>query len=385
MNGKQFLPMMLIMVMLLFHSNSFAQTSGLNSPVYIVPSWNIHDGDLLIQANSRIYYKNEVYDEPSQPVKAVTLWDAQGAVNLAYGLGTHLELGLSQILYQDAHAGEGGKGYNLPDDISIHLKSGGFGMNPIPLSFGFQLSTHIPLAKYHNIPLEPYTSKSVSYSLMTIVSYAYDANAPQRSLGAHLNLAYLDHNDSGSNLDQADGLTTKESSGVKELVYGGALCLPLSKFNFSIELYGNKYLRRPPEAAYSRYSYIYITPGISYSPESWYSFVLGIDYRVSSARPNISARTITRNAPVFPTWRMNLGVRFNLDSRLQKSRSIENAAIKNTQTEELDVFEQLEKERAAYLKAQEELSDIREERQRMDEMLERLKKVLNEDEDPKKE
>jgi len=385
MNGKRLSPMMLIMVMLFLSSNSFAQTSGINSPVYIVPSWNIQDGDLLIQANSRIYYKNEVHDEPSQPVKAVTLWDAQGAVNLAYGLGTHLELGLSQILYQDAHAGEGGKGYNLPDDISIRLKSGGYQIKSIPLSFGFQLSTHIPLAKYHNIPLEPYTSKSVSYSLMTIVSYAYNTNAPQQSFGAHLNLAYLDHNDSGNNLDQADGIASRESPGVKELVYGGAFCLPISKFNFSIELYGNKYLRRPPEAAYSRYSYIYITPGISYSPESWYSFVLGIDYRVSSARPNISARTVTRNAPVFPTWRMNVGVRINLDSRLKKARSVNDAAINEIQAGELDVFEQLEKEKAAYIKAQEELSDIKEERQRMDEMLERLKKVLNEGEDTKKE
>jgi hypothetical protein len=341
-------------------------------------------GDLLLHGHSRFYYKNEVHKLPDQPTNAVTFWDAQGTFTVFYGLGKTYEIGLSQILYQDNH--KGGSGYNLPDDLYLKFKFASLGPKILPIKFGAQINSRIPTAKYHNIPLEPYSAGNLEFSILGLISYSPNLLSSEESFNAHVNVGYLDHNDIGENLvDESEG-NYKKSTSSKEFIYGVGIVYPITKFDFSFEFYGNRHLSRPPAVAYSRYNYAYITPGITYHPYYWLSVAFGFDYRLTAAKPNESAYTITKNMPVFPTWRMNFGVKINLISKIQ-NRFEEKDETKLSTEKDKGVYEQIADERKQVEDAERELEKIREERKRMDEMLKRLRKVLEfkEKEEEKKE
>jgi len=360
---------------------------GIHGPIYVMSAWNLVKGDLILHGQSRFYFKNEVNDRPGFPRTAVTLWNAQGTVNIFYGLSNNYEIGLSQVMYQDAHGGKSGKGYNLPDDIHLKLKMTSLGPADLPIRFGFQIASRIPTAKYHNVPFEPYSAGKFEFSLMALASFSVNSQLPEHSLNAHANFGYLDHNDSGEKLAEGDADIQYESVGSKELIYALGIVYPVSKFNFSFEFYGNRYLTRPPEPAFSRYSYLYVTPGVSYSAYEWLSVVFGFDFRMTSARPNPAARTISINTPVFPTWRLNFGIKFNLMSRLQ-NRYMENensAMHRSAGSYTKDIYQQIGDEKKQVENAEKELEQIREERKKMDEILKRLRTVLEEDEQKKDE
>ncbi len=360
-----------------------ASTEGIHGPLYLTPAWSLVKGDLVFHGHSRFYFKNEVNDHQGSNRTAVTLWNAQGAFAVFYGLNNNFEIGLSQVIYQDAHSGRSGKGYNLPDDIYLKLKMTSLGPDDLPVQFGFQMISRIPFAKYHNVPLEPYSAGKTEFSFTTLASFSLNSLLPQKSMNMHANLGYVDHNDSGEKLIDGDKKTYYESTGSKELVYGVGLIYPISKFDFSLEFYGNRYLTRPPEAAYSRYSYMYVTPGICYAAYDWLSVIFGFDFRLTAARPNQSARTISINTPVFPTWRLNFGVKFNMTSRLQH-RSVDKEGAAKMETggdHKKDIYKQIAEEKKQVEDAEKELTKIYEERKKMDEILKRLRDVLEDEKD----
>lgn len=358
--------------------------NGIRGPIYLASAYNLLKGDLVLQGHSRFYYKNEVHKMTNQSTNAVTFWDAQGTITILYGFGTNYEIGLSQILYQDNH--KGGQGYNFPDDLYLKFKYASLGSKIIPIKFGAQINSRIPMAKHHNVPLEPYSAGKLEFSILGLISYSPNLVSPEESLNAHVNIGYLDHNDSGENLvDPTEG-NYKKSTSSKEFIYGVGIIYPKTKFDFSLEFYGNRHLSKPPEIAYSRYNYAYLSSGITYNPFYWLSVFFGIDYRLTPARPNEFAHTITKNMPVFPTWKVNTGVKINLMSKLQ-NRFEEKEPSKLVDEQNKGVYEQIATEKKQVEDAERELEKIREERKRMDEMLKRLRKVLDfkEKEEEKKE
>lgn len=344
---------------------------GTRGPIYISTAWNLNKNDILLYGNSRFYFKNEKTTNP------VTYWDAQGILNLFYGVGRLFEVGLSQIIYQDNH--KGGQGYNLPDDLYLKFKLSSINPQKIPFNLGLQIVSRIPLAKHHNLPLEPYAADRIEFSVIGLASYSSNLALPDEAFNAHLNIGYLDHNDVGHFMN---------SSTSKEFLYGIGIIYPISRFDFSLEFYGNRYLKRPPEVVYSRYNYAYITPGITYQPLPYIAFVFGFDYRLTAAKPNLQATTISANMPVFPTWKANFGIRINVMSKIQRryteknDQKFINKATSNENGK--NIYEQISNDRKEVENAEQELLRIREERKRMDEMIERLRNILELKEDTKK-
>lgn len=356
----------LLISCLLFHINDTTASDiyGIRGPIYLNSGWNLTKGDLAFYGHSRFYFKNDVTRISGQPINAVTFWDAQGSFTILYGIGKYSEIGLSQIVYQDNHSD--GKGYNLPDDLYLRLKFASFGPEKIPFDFGVQIASRFPVAKYHNVPLEPYSAGKVEFIFIGLLSYSPNLLKPEDSFNAHVNLGFLDHNDVG---------VTKTTSS-KEFIYGTGIVYPIYSFDFSLECYGNRHLSRPPENAYSRYNYVYVTPGITYRPFYWLSTTFGFDYRLTAAKPNASAHTISGNTPVFPTWRVNLGIKVNLMSRIQKRYEDKNKSDELKNNQEKTVYEQIEDEQKKIKNAEQELESLVEERKRMDDMLNRLRSIL---------
>jgi len=350
---------------------------GNRGPIYLSTAWNLVKGDLTFQGNSRFYFNNKTFTYANSNATAVTFWDVQGALNLNYGLGKHYQIGLSQILYQDNH--KSGSGYNFPDDLFLKVKFGSFPVKPGPIKFGVTLATRLPLAKYHNIQLEPYSAGRVEVALMGLVSFSKNQIYPEDEFNAHLNLGIIDHNDNGkkfieSNVEYVNQKNSRE-------IYGGlALIYPMTKFDFSVELYGNFNISKPPPAAYSRHNYLYITPGITYNVFYWLSLACGFDFRLTkhqSSKSPLIPTAMAKMLPTYPTWRVNFGVRINLVSKLKgRFETKQNFESIRSDKDKKDIYEEIAGERKQIENAEVELQKIREERKKMDEILDRLRKAL---------
>jgi len=350
---------------------------GHRGPLYLSTAWNLSKGDLTFHGNSRFYFNNKTFTHQDDPTTAVTFWDVQGGINVYYGLGKHYQIGLSQILYQDNH--KPGKGYNLPDDLFLKAKFGSFLDRPNPFKFGITLMTRVPIAKNHNIQLEPYSAGRVEFGVIGLASFSKDLIYPEDGLNTHLNLGIIHHNDNGKKFDESNiEYINKKNS--YEIIGGMALIYPISKFDFSMELYGNYNISKPPPAAYSRHNYLYFTPGITYKTSYWLSLACGFDFRLTKNKSNKShllPSGMTNVLPTYPTWRVNFSVKINLISRFQRrfeqKEQLDSVTSKKGET---NVFEEIAVERKKVENAELELEKIRDERKRMDEILIRLRKAL---------
>lgn len=356
---------------------------GNRGPLYLSTAWNLVKGDLIFQGNSRFYFNNKTFTSANNPATAVTFWDIQGGLNLNYGLGQHYQIGISQILYQDNH--KTGSGYNFPDDLFLKVKVGSFLEKPGPIKFGAALTTRLPLARYHNIQLEPYSAGRVEFGILGLLSFSQNQLYPDDGLNAHLNLGIIDHNDKGKKFTESN-ITYVNQANSRELYGGLAAIYPMTKFDFSVELYGNYNITKPPPAAFSRHNYLYITPGINYNAFYWLSVACGFDFRLSkhqSSKSYLLPQFTANVLPTYPTWRINLSVRINFVSKL-KGRFDQKENIESNASDEKkkDVYEKITEERKQIENAEEELQKIRDERKKMDEILNRLRKAL-EIKDPK--
>ncbi len=371
----------LVFVLLCSFVNSYALNSeGLQNPLYIIPAWNLNKGDLTIHAHSKFYFRNEVFNRVNQPTAACTFWDAQGAVNLDYGIGQFYEIGVSQIVYQDNH--KAGKGYNLPDDLFIKFKYASLGSKTLPVNYGVMITSRLPLAEHHNLPYEPYTGGNVEFSINGLLSYSSNLLFPEDAMNMHLNLGFVHHNDKGNTIYINENTVYKQNSHSKQLVYGFALIYPISKFDFSLEFYGNQLITKPNPATYSRYNYTYLTPGISYRPYYWMAVIFGMDIRTSSAVPTDEARRVSPESPVYPGWRLNFGIKINLMAKLQRRHEKQpDFNFLGEKKSEKSIYDQITEERQEIESAELELARIKEERRKMDEMLIKLRNVLEFKED----
>ena len=371
----------IILIIVVFINISLVRAGseqGNRGPLYLSTAWNLAKGDLTFQGNSRFYFNNKTFIYANSPSTSVTFWDIQGGLNLNYGLGKHYQLGISQILYQDNH--KAGRGYNFPDDLFLKAKIASFPNKPGPIEFGAALTTRLPLARYHNVQLEPYSAGRIEFGILGLLSYSKDQLSPEDGINAHLNLGIIDHNDNGKNF--TDSNISYVNQGSSREIYGGmAVIYPMTKFDFSVEMYGNYNITKPPPAAFSRHNFLYITPGITYNAFYWLSVACGFDFRLTknqSSKSNLIPLATANVLPTYPTWRVNLSVRINLASKLKgRFAQKENLQLSAPDNKKKDVYQEISEERKQIENAEEELQKIRDERKKMDEILDRLRKALD--------
>lgn len=368
-----------------------ASEQGINGPLHTTTAWNLAKGDFTFHYNSRFYYNNKNFIQADGQKTGTTYWDVQGGMNVFYGLINHFQLGLAQIFYQDNH--KSGKGYNIPDDMFLSVKAGSFSLKNKSWNFGANVFTRIPLAKYHNVILEPYSAGKIELGVFALTSFTTNPSFPQDGFNGHLNLGIIDHNDHATNLDPNKKSTVLNKHNSREIVGSLALVYPTSKFNFSAELYGNFFITKPPATAYSRHSYLYFTPGINFKAINWLSFAFGFDVRLTphkSSSNNYLTDHFLNLLPTYPLWRLNFKTRLNINSVFQK-RSVKKDNGKKTVTVEKDeesVYQQIDEEKKNIKNARQELEILIKERERMDEILFRLRKALDKEKEeniPKKE
>ncbi len=375
-------------VWLLFSSTTSASTIGFGSgTLHVRPAYSAPRSSFFIGTHARAFFKDEVRKEPSGLSIGETFWDIQGGVGFFYGVTSKLELGLSQIYYQDNH--KGGTGYNVPDDLFLHLKLGSLGRNLGNTRYGLQMDLRLPTAQYHNLPLEAYSAGRIALGVMALASIITEPLFPESGMNIHFNLGFFTHNDVAAHLVDDIRDTLVVAGNTHELVFGSAFSTTWQDFGFFMEMYGRAFLRKPPLNAYTRESSLFFTPGMTYAPNRWMKLRVALDLRILGASDETaydgdqgSYAQVPWSHPLnLPQWRISLGALISLNPNKfqmvrKKENAIKRATVIEVATPEEKVYDDLAGERKKTENAEAELERIRKERQRMEDLLDRLRKIL---------
>lgn len=358
--------------------------NGSRGLTYVHSAWTVDPGFLTVTSHSRVFGKTANFPDSSISVRNVS-----GRLNVNYGLNEHFEISVTPLLYQDTNF-EGNE-VNAPDDLFLSVKAGSFTAHGSKWAYGGLLSLRFPTGYIHNLPLEPYSTNHVSFGLMGLITHATNPVYPEEGTNIHLNLGYWFHNDVGAELIKGNSDVTPESMS-QELLYGFGVRVPGEKVDFSAELFGNIFTSKPPRAAYSRENYVYLAPTFFYKASKWVTLNFGVDVRVTNSddetlyapAENGVPRIFPDPQPNYAAWRLNLGAKFTLlSSTIYRTHQRDLLMQKAESREEL--FQQILKEQREAESAEAELERIRTERIRAEQELERLRRILEEDEQQSRE
>ncbi len=359
------------------------QLNGGRGPVFVRSAWNLEPGYLTLNAQTRFYGKVAEIPGPTPTSTVPTaIWDVQGGFSLNYGISRHFEGSIAPMIYQDANRGKDFKEFNLPDDLYLRMKIGGFGQRGGAMSYGVELGARVPTGDVHNVPFQPYSAGKFSFGVTGLVSYARDPLYPEDALNVHFNLGYWNHNDVGEQLTAVP--LAKDSTLVtamtQEFMYGLAMVLPSERFNFRLEFYGNGFISAPPKTAYSREPVAYFSPGVSYKAYRWMSLDFNTDIRLTGNKDETTYprgfRPISISGlPNYPAWRATLGVKLTLLPTSLYSASERDLLMRKAESRR-ELFEQIIKEQRETESAEAELERIKDERRKAERELDRLRRIL---------
>ncbi len=350
-------------------------TSHLNPSARSLPR-----GQLVALGYSEAYFKQAEYQAASGHLVHVTYWDIQGTVGLRYAVSDHLELGLRQVLYQDNH--KVAPGFNLPDDLFLSAKLAGFGPAPGYLRFGAQVSTRLPLAKYHNVVLEPYSAGRIELCTSGLLSIDTAPASQEHGMALDVAVGLLTHNDLGMQLTAAPEDTIAARSSSRQWVWTVGVTLRRAPFFFGLAVSGNHFLQQPPVTAYSRENWAFISPSVHYCYAQWLSFGTALDIRLYNTADQTTYSDflprVGRGFDNYPPWRVRVLAQILLRSnRPRTSPSPEVKALPASRTPvEDEPIHQLAKQKQAAEEAEQELERIRQERERVARILNKLREML---------
>jgi hypothetical protein len=345
-------------------------------------AWVQDRGQFSLKLTGASFYKTAPKRQAtSRTPDFITFWDVQGGLAANFAVSRRLELSLKQTIYQDTH--HDGKGANLPDDLFLTAKFGSYGGLRSRVKVGFMTAARFPLAKQHNVILEPYSAGSVELGLLGLFSYSKDVLLPENAFNLHLNLGFWHYNDTGKYLIGAEADTFAVLSPSRALLWGAGFAIPSHEFDFTAEVFGRNFMVRPPVTAYSREDFAYFSPGVMYHPAFWATLNVNLDFRLTNDKETTRyspglGNQVNPDLPSFPSWRLRFGARFALNRPApppgQKPLFVSANGRLTTAHKALE--KQLSEERKKTETAEEELSKIRDDRKRMESMLSRLRSLL---------
>jgi hypothetical protein len=368
------------------------QFLGGNSLNYTMTAHSLEPGRMTMNWYSRAWAKS---------IDGANVSDVSQALVVSFGFSRHVEIEIASMLYQDLNlSGRNDVTYNMPDDIYLRFKFGGYALNVMgkSLTWGFATSFRAAAAKYSNVYLEPYNAGANEFSLGFLSSWYQNQLYPLEGRSLHFNLHYLNHNDGGSSeaLDVFTGVS-------HDLEYGLAYRHPLRRWEFFGELHGNTFLKRPENNYYQRANVMWLQPGATFHIFAGMAFTMGLDFRLFESGPALYYDDVAGN-PVglkagqrrpsesfpdyYPSWRFNAKFTYQPSTAFRAMDTFGEVRPESERDwdmrEKLGVTERemidwlgVENEGAEFLDL--ELEKIRAERRRAEKDLERLKEKMKEE------
>jgi hypothetical protein len=281
----------LLSVLLLGVTAQATQFSGGKGLTMVQFPTLLYPGVLNVKLHSRAFAKS---------LEAYTLTNGTGALSFNFGFSKHVEIGLTQILYQDLNASamDPNTLEQIPDDTYLRIKWGNhpFTIGNAYFKFGLLNQLRIRTGVVDNIVLEPYVGNGIEWEIDLLLSYysnpLYEESAP----AFHMNFGYLNHNDAGTG--------QSPFKAAQEVLYGVAFVYPTRLFDLFIEQYGNFFTKYPDPVAFSREHHLWITPGVTWKLFYGLHFTLAGDIRLWEEEDK-SDYLLPDDYPNYPEWRVN--------------------------------------------------------------------------------
>jgi len=287
------------------------------------------------------------------------------AFHLNYGLFENVELGITQLIYQDIYNFSTDKeDYQIPGDTFFHLKFAGFKLNwgENPLFWGFDLGTSYRTAdKRHNNYFEEFTAGGIGGYINLMFSYYWRPDNKEQSPSIHINAGYKNHNDHATDIMQS----------TQEIPISIAFLMATKHLDYSLELHGYDFIERVSKNKYSEADVVYVCPGIKYKAKFGLQIGLGVDINVY--QEEITGSYL--NELQHPDYRVSLHITGLFNTiRYAKRKHLER--LDRIKREALDAEKTLEAKRAERRsweqrleEKQEELEKKKEEKKKIEENL----------------
>ena len=264
-------------------------------------------------------------------VKNVNLWHASNNFTFVYGFMDHFDALVSIGTYQDLNIRRlGSKQATTPGDLNITIRGGSFEIMDGKIGIGAALSSRIPTGGQNNIPFEVYKSRKPEFGILTMASLYGNPYYKDQAYLINFNLGLWYYNDNGTVVSPLKNMKSTESDvNSMSLQYGFGILFPLNRVQLMLDAYGLSYITKPVKYAYSRESFMYITPGLKYNLRSWMNFGVYVDVLMAGKtdKTEYSQATgvtkpgeirdqnnvvTTKGAPNYNTWRFGFNLGFNI-------------------------------------------------------------------------
>jgi len=227
------------------------------------------------------------------------LTNGTSALAASFGFSRRVELGFTQILYQDLNGTKSipvDVSYMVPGNTYIRFKIANYSlMNNI--FWGLMPALYYRVAMHHDIDLEPYQGNGIELELTSMLSYYVKPLYPDEAPSFHLNLGYHNHNDAETPFESSSALR-----------FAAAAMIPRPRFDYGAELYGNIFTKHPPKDVFGREDWMYFTPMVRYKLFKGLHFTMGVDLLLlgqkETSKPGFSDR------PNYSTWRLSGKINF---------------------------------------------------------------------------
>ena len=320
--------------------------------------------------------------------KSADITHSSFALAVNFGFTNRVEMGLIQVVGQEVQYGSNPAKpatYMSPGNTQFVFKYGNFQFKETSLYYMFDMIIGYRSASQYNLYLEPYYDYGISGRIDANFSYYTDVTNIWETPSYHFNVGYINYN---------DGFAIMESA--QSIPFSLGYVMSDIKRDYSFELHGNFYTRRPGQHVYSRENYMYFCPGVKF--KLFLGLNLGVALDVLVFTENETSEVLLPSGfPQYPTWRMNFKLGYSPSTAFYQIPTFEKPSRENirqvsqpatqgfsplsarrTITDKKSLFEWVvdENQGAQYIDL--ELEKIREERKRAEKELLKLKKEIDE-------
>ncbi|MCX7835020.1 MAG: hypothetical protein N2450_02970 [bacterium] len=268
----------------------FAGGYGTN---WVQSGMTIPAGSMMVTSHGRVWTKN---------FSNVKTRNMSGVVGVHFGFMRNIELGLSQILYQDPlwadPYGKLGISDLIPFNLEMRLKFGNIytTWGQLLLVHSFTGGMSYPASKVNNLPYHTYYSAAMEPSMTFSTSWYSRPLTPEESQFFGVSITYKNHNDVVSSITKS----------AQSITYSMAYTYPVrNTISLGGQVAGLFFARMPKPNVFSREPYAYLSVLGEFRIMEGLSFLVSPEFLITNAKNSTKHKYDTKKEKNYEPWRLN--------------------------------------------------------------------------------
>lgn len=290
-----FVFVMLLCFVLPSSAEEFAGGLGTN---WVQSGMTIPAGSMMLTSHGRAWTKD---------FSDAKLRNLSGVIGVHFGFTRNIELGLSQILYQDPLWADPRGVYTLsnlvPGNLDLRLKFGNVYTTWGRLYLVHSLTGGMTynVAKINNLPYHNYFSKAMEPSVTFSTSWYSRPLFPEESEFFGMSVTYINHNEN----------TKSIATATQTVIYSMAYTYPIRPtVSVGGQIFGLVFAKQAPKEVFSREPYAYIAPLANFKIMEGIDFLISPEILISSAKNSTNNRYDNKREKNYEAWRLTGMIKF---------------------------------------------------------------------------